>query len=179
MRALLAFSKFIDAINERIGKLASAALVIAVLITAATAMVRYAYDNSSNAFLEIQWYLFAAVVMLGAAATFRRNEHVRVDILYARLSPRGKLWLDLVGTLAVMLPVCIAFAYLSWPIFVTAWRGGEVSSNAGGLTRWPFALLVPLGFALLVLQGISEIIKRIVALCDAAPIESNYERPLQ
>ena len=179
MRALLAFSNFIDAFNERIGKLASVALVAAVLITAATAMVRYAYDNSSNAFLEIQWYLFAAVVMLGAAATFRRNEHVRVDILYTRLSPRGKLWLDLVGTLAVMLPVCLTFAYLSWPIFVTAWTGGEVSSNAGGLTRWPFTLLVPVGFLLLVLQGVSETIKRIAALFDAAPIERDYERPLQ
>lgn len=179
MRPLLAFSNSIDAFNERLGQIASVALLLATLISAANAMVRYAFDESSNAFLEIQWYLFAAVVMLGTAATFRRNEHVRVDVLYTLLSQRGKLWLDFIGTVFVMLPVCATVLYFSWPIFVTAWTAGEVSSNAGGLVRWPFALLLPLGFALLILQGLSETIKRIAALVGTTELDLRYERPLQ
>lgn len=179
MRPLLTLSSFIDAFNERLGHIASVALLAATLISAANAMVRYAFDDSSNALLEIQWYLFAAVVMLGASATFRRNEHVRVDVLYSILSQRGKLWLDLLGTVLVMLPVCVALLYFSWPVFITAWAGGEVSSNAGGLVRWPFALLLPLGSALLIFQGISETIKHIAALSGASKLEVHYERPLQ
>ena len=172
-------SNLIDALNERVGTLANWAVLLSCLISAGNAMVRYAFDISSNAWLEVQWYLFASVVMLGAAYTFKKNEHVRVDILYTMLSDRGKLWLDLIGTVVFLIPVCVVITYMSWPIFTDSWFGDEMSSNAGGLIRWPFKILLPIGFALVTLQGLSEIIKRAAALHGDVKLDIHYERPVQ
>ena len=172
-------SNLIDTLNERVGYLANWAVLLSCLISAGNAMVRYAFDISSNAWLEVQWYLFASVVMLGAAYTFKKNEHVRVDILYTMLSDRGKLWLDLIGTVVFLIPVCVVITYMSWPIFTDSWFGDEMSSNAGGLIRWPFKILLPIGFALVTLQGLSEIIKRAAALHGDVKLDIHYERPVQ
>lgn len=177
--ALLAFCRGVDAVNEKVGWLAAWAVLAACLISAGNALVRYAWDVSSNGWLEIQWYLFAATVMLGAAYVLRRNEHVRVDIFYARLSPRSQVLLDVAGLLLFLLPVVGLLAALSWPICLRALLSGEVSSNAGGLVRWPALLLLPLGFALLGLQAIAEVIKRLAYLRGHATLDAQYEKPLQ
>jgi TRAP-type mannitol/chloroaromatic compound transport system permease small subunit len=179
VRPLLALSSFIDRLNQRIGYLADWAVVLACAISAGNAMVRYAFDMSSNAWLEIQWYLFTAMVMLGASYTLSRNEHVRVDIGYMMLSERGKEWLDLMGTLLFLLPTMSLLAWLSWPIFARAWTSDEISGSAGGLLRWPVIFLMPLGFALITLQGVSEAIKRVAALRGYVRYETHYERPVQ
>lgn len=179
MHALLKFSQAVDALNERVAHLANWAVLASCLISAGNAMVRYAFDNSSNAWLEIQWYLFAGVVMLGASYTLKKNEHVRVDILYSLLSARGQKWLDLIGTVIFLIPVCVVIAYMSWPVFTDSWAGNEMSSNAGGLIRWPFKILLPIGFALVTLQGLSEIIKRALALHGDVKLDVHYERPVQ
>ena len=151
----------------------------ACLISAGNAMSRYAFDLSSNAWLEIQWYLFAAIVMLGASHTLRVNEHVRVDILYTHLSERGKEWLDLIGTAVFLVPSMLVIAWYSIPFFQLSWHTQEISGNAGGLIRWPVKVLVPLGFTLVALQGVSEIIKRAAALRGKTRFETHYERPVQ
>lgn len=179
MKALLNLSLLIDAINKRLGTVANWMILIACVISAANAMIRYAYDISSNAWLEIQWYLFAGVVMLGASYTLQRNEHVRVDILYTQLPERGKEWLDLIGTAVFLIPSCLLIGWLSWPFFYESWHIQEISGNAGGLLRWPVKILVPVGFALLALQGVSEIIKRAAALRGYVRFETHYERPVQ
>jgi TRAP-type mannitol/chloroaromatic compound transport system permease small subunit len=179
VNALLRVSRAIDGLNERLGHLANWMIVIACLISAANAMVRYAFDLSSNAWLEVQWYLFAAVVMLGASYTLRLNEHVRVDILYTHLSERGKEWLDLLGAVLFLIPSALVIAWLSWPFFRESWAIQEYSTNAGGLLRWPVKILIPLGFVLLALQGLSEIIKRAAALLGAVKYETHYEKPVQ
>jgi TRAP-type mannitol/chloroaromatic compound transport system permease small subunit len=187
--ALLGFCRRVDALNEKLGWLAAAAVLSACLISAGNALVRYGWDYSSNAWLEIQWYLFAVTVMLGAPYVLRRNEHVRVDIFYARLPPRWVLAVDIAGLLLFLLPVTVLLAALSWPVFARALASGEVSSNAGGLLRWPVLLLLPLGFALLGLQGVAEVVKRILLLrappqppgADGAgeALAAAYEKPLQ
>ena len=179
MRFLLAISRAIDAVNDRLGRLANWLVIAACLISAANAMSRYAFDLSSNAWLEIQWYLFAAMVMLGASYTLKMNEHVRVDIVYTHLSERGKEWLDLVGTAVFLVPSMLVIAYYSWPFFMQSWAINEISGNAGGLLRWPVKLLVPLGFFLVAMQGISEIIKRAASLAGTAAYKTHYERPVQ
>jgi len=179
MRFLLAISRAIDAVNDRLGRLANWLVIAACLISAANAMSRYAFDLSSNAWLEIQWYLFAAMVMLGASYTLKMNEHVRVDIVYTHLSERGKEWLDLVGTAVFLVPSMLVIAYYSWPFFMQSWAINEISGNAGGLLRWPVKLLVPLGFFLVAMQGISEIIKRAASLAGTATYKTHYERPVQ
>lgn len=179
LRTLLLVSRGIDILNARLGRVANLLVLLACLISAANAMSRYAFDLSSNAWLEIQWYLFAAMVMLGASYTLKMNEHVRVDILYVHLSERGKEWLDLIGTLVFLVPSTLTIAYFSWPFFMQSWSIQEVSGNAGGLIRWPVKLLVPLGFTLVALQGVSEIIKRAAALRGEVSFESRYERPVQ
>jgi TRAP-type mannitol/chloroaromatic compound transport system permease small subunit len=179
VNALLAVSRTIDFVNERLGRLANWMILIACVISAANAMVRYAFDMSSNAWLEVQWYLFAGVVMLGASYTLRLNEHVRVDILYMHLSERGKEWLDLLGAVLFLIPSALIIAWLSWPFFRESWTIQEMSTNAGGLLRWPVKILIPVGFVLLALQGISEIIKRAAALQGAARYETHYEKPVQ
>ena len=179
MRLLLSISRAIDAVNDRLGIVANWLVLAACLISAANAMSRYAFDLSSNAWLEIQWYLFAAIVMLGASHTLRMNEHVRVDILYTHLSERGKEWLDMIGTALFLVPSMLVIAYYSWPFFLQSWNIQEISGNAGGLIRWPVKILVPIGFTLVALQGISEIIKRAAALKGTAKFETHYERPVQ
>jgi TRAP-type mannitol/chloroaromatic compound transport system permease small subunit len=176
---LLSLSRLIDAINDRFGLIAKWAVFLSCMISAANAAVRYLADYSSNAFLEIQWYLFAACVMLGAAQVMRVNEHVRVDVLYGRYSGRTQAIIDLLGLLFFMLPSMAVMFHFSWPLFVKFYVSGEMSSNAGGLIRWPAMLMLPLGFVLLMLQGLSEAIKRIAWLGNRYDGEFHYERPLQ
>jgi len=179
VRSLLAISAAIDRLNAKIGAVANFLILLSCLVSAGNAMTRYAFNLSSNAWLEAQWYMFAVVVMFGASYTLRRNEHVRVEIFYLMLSERGQEWLDLICTLLFMVPVCLLLAYLSWPFFYQAFEVNEWSSNAGGLLRWPIKFVLPGGFALLALQGVSEVIKRIAALKGAATIDAKYERPTQ
>ncbi len=179
MKGLLALSRAIDALNDRLGQFAELCVVLAVVISAGNAMMRYAFDMSSNAWLEIQWYLFAAMVLLGASLTLRMNEHVRVDILYTHLSERGKEWLDLIGTALFLVPSMLVIAYYSWPFFMQSFEVREISGNAGGLIRYPVKFILPLGFTLVALQGISEIIKRAAALHGDVRYVTHYERPVQ
>ena len=181
MRALLGLSTIIDVINEKIRVVCNWLVLLACIVSGGNAMIRYAYDQSSNAWLEVQWYMFAVIVMFGASYTLKRNEHVRVDLLYMTLGRRGQLWIDILDTLFFLLPTCIILAWLSWPFFMQAYAVGEHSSNAGGLLRWPIKLVLPIGFLLVALQGISELIKR-VAFLNGVPVESleaHYERPTQ
>ena len=179
MRPMLALSQAIDRLNEKIGTICNLLVLIACLVSAGNAMIRYAFSYSSNGRLEAQWYMFAILVMFGASYTFKRNEHVRVEILYLMLSERGQLWLDLIGTLFFLIPACLLLAYLSWPFFYQAYAVGEMSGNAGGLLRWPIKFVIPSGFVMLALQGVSEVIKRIAALQGYVTIDAKYERPTQ
>jgi TRAP-type mannitol/chloroaromatic compound transport system permease small subunit len=179
MRPLLALSEAIDALNEKIGYLCNFLVLAACVVSAVNAMIRYAFAYSSNGWLELQWYMFAFLVMFGASYTFKRNEHVRVEIFYLFLSERGQLWLDMIGTLFFLIPSCLLLAYLSWPFFMQAYNVGEMSGNAGGLIRWPIKFVIPSGFVLLALQGVSEVIKRIAALRGEVTIDAKYERPTQ
>ena len=179
MKALLRLSEAIDWCNEKLGFVTNLLVLLAVVISAGNAMSRYAFNLSSNAWLEVQWYMFAVIVMFGAAYTLKRNEHVRVEIFYVMLSERGQLWLDLICTVLFLVPVCLLLAYLSWPFFRMSYEVGEMSGNAGGLVRWPIKFVLPSGFVLLALQGVSEIIKRIAALEGLAKVDAKYESPLQ
>lgn len=179
MRALLIFSRVIDRLNTGIGKLASWAVLLACVISAGNATFRYLFSNSSNALLEIQWYLFSAIFLLGAALTLKLNEHVRVDLVYMSVGERGRLWIDIIGFTCFMLPATIILTYMSWDFFMQSWIQNETSANAGGLVRWPVKLMMPIGFGLLSLQGVSELIKRIATLVGAIHIDTHYERPLQ
>lgn len=164
MTPLLSLSRLIDKISTGIGKLTMWLILAATLISAGNAIVRKAFSISSNGLLEIQWYLFAAVFMLGAGYGLLKNSHVRIDFISARLSDRARNWIDVLGIVLVLLPFCGLLITLSWPFFLGAYQSGEMSSNAGGLIRWPVYLLVPLGFSMLMLQSISELIKRIAFL---------------
>ena len=179
MGPLLAFSRAVDWVNEKFGVAANWLVLLACLISAGNAASRYIFSESSNGWLEIQWYMFAGMVLLGAPYTLKMNEHVRVDLVYSAVSERTRIWIDILGGLLFLLPICVILTYFTWPWFVDSWRIGEVSSNAGGLIRWPVKLLMPVGFALMALQGISEIIKRIAALEHIIDIEFKYEKPLQ
>jgi TRAP-type mannitol/chloroaromatic compound transport system permease small subunit len=175
----LTFSSFIDRLNDRFGVLASWLVLIAVLISAGNAIIRYSLSLSSNAWLEIQWYLFTGMVMFGAATTLRLNEHVRVDVFYALYPNRVRLWLDFWGGILFLLPMCLIIGWNSLELFFNSFVQNETSSNAGGLLRWPARIMIPIGFLLLFLQGISEIIKRYAALQGIIKIDPKYERPLQ
>ncbi len=179
MKSLLALARLVDWINDRFGTLAQWAVTLACAISAGNAFVRYGLDISSNAWLEIQWYLFGGCVMLGASQVLRLNEHVRVDLFYGKLSSRGRVWIDLLGLVFFLLPAMAVLIYHSAPLFLSMYRSGEVSSNAGGLVRWPAMLLLPLGFAMVGLQGLSEIIKRVGWLTHTHEMDIHYERPLQ
>jgi len=179
MRPLLALSEAIDKLNEKIGYVCNLLVLTACIVIAGNAMIRYAFGYSSNGWLEAQWYMFAILVMYGASYTFKRNEHVRVEIFYLFLTERGQLWLDMIGTLFFLIPACLLLSYLSWPFFHQAYEVGEVSGNAGGLVRWPIKFVIPSGFVLLALQGVSEVIKRIAALQGYVTIDAKYERPTQ
>ncbi len=160
MRLLLKLSAWIDAFNEMLGKLVMWLVLAAVLISAGNAVMRKAFDIGSNAYLEIQWYLFAAVFMLGSGYVWLRNAHVRIDFIAARLSKRTNTLIDIAGMVLFTVPLCVILVTLSWPVFERAWVSGEMSQNAGGLIRWPVLLLLPAGFAVLLLQCLSELIKR-------------------
>ncbi|TNC52776.1 TRAP transporter small permease subunit [Rubellimicrobium rubrum] len=179
MQGLLRVSDAIDRVNTFFGRVAAYFVLAAALISAGNAMMRYAFDYSSNAFLEIQWYLFAGIVMLGAANTLRRNEHVRVDLVYMAISERKRLWVDTFGIILFLFPFTIFLAWLSWPIALRALQTGEMSSSAGGLLRWPVRMVICLGFALVALQGLSELIKRIAGLRGVVAFSTDYEKPQQ
>jgi TRAP-type mannitol/chloroaromatic compound transport system permease small subunit len=181
---LLPLSRIIDRISQAVGVIASVLVLLACLVSAGNAISRYSLNASSNAWLEIQWYMFAGMVLLGAAETFRRNEHVRVDLIYGSVSHRTREWIDLLGGVVFLMPLCIIMIYFNWPVFLESWRLGEMSTNAGGLLRWPVLLILPVGFALLMLQGLSEIIKRGASLGgarleEAGVEEVEYTKPLQ
>ena len=179
MSGLLGLSRGIDALNMWLGRLAAVLVLAAALISATNAFFRYAFDMSSNAYLEIQWYLFAAMVFLGASETLRKNEHVRVDLVYMAVSERKRLWIDISGILLFLFPFTLLMAWLSWPVAMGMLRSGEVSFSAGGLVRWPVWMLLPVGFVLLALQGVSELIKRIAALQGLVEVDTTYHKPDQ
>lgn len=179
--ASLTVSRAIDRLTAAAAVVASWMVLLACLISAGNAGSRYLFSASSNAWLEIQWQLFAGIFLLGAAHVFRLNEHVRVDLLYGNRSERGKLWTDAIGITLFYFPSIIFILYLTWPYFISSYRSGEYSSNSGGLMLWPVKLLLPIGFALLALQGVSELIKRVAALRGVVPATeiATYEKPLQ
>jgi len=179
MNRLLALSRAIDFVNEKLGWVADWLVLLSCLISAGNAFSRYAFGLSSNAWLEIQWYMFGALVLLGASYTLKRNEHVRVDIVYTNIATRKQIAIDIFGTILFMLPATMILCYLSWPVFYNSWMLGEVSTNAGGLLRWPIKIFLPIGFFLLTLQGLSELIKRIAMLTGHMKADLHYERPLQ
>jgi TRAP-type mannitol/chloroaromatic compound transport system permease small subunit len=169
MKFLLALSRGLDALNERVGRVVLWLVLIMALVSAANAVSRYAFNLSSNAWLELQWYLFSAVFLLCAGYTLLHNEHIRIDVVSSRLPRRTQIWIDIFGTVFFLLPMSTFILWLSWPVFVNAWVSSEISSNAGGLIRWPARLLVPAGFLLLTLQGVSELIKRVAFLRGLIP----------
>jgi TRAP-type mannitol/chloroaromatic compound transport system permease small subunit len=203
MSALLRLSRSIDQMNWYVSRVAVWLVLISALVSAFNAFFRYGietfiglikdykffaplqtlltwYGNNSNGFLETQWYMFAGVVLLGAPYTLKVNEHVRVDVLYGSVSERTRVWIDLIGTLICLVPMCVILTYFTWPWFVDAWLTNEQSSNAGGLPRWPVKLLMPVGFLLMLFQGLSELIKCTAALTVAGYArEHHYEKPLQ
>ena len=169
MNAFLRVSRAIDALNEQVGHLVYWLILAAVLVSAGNASVRYAFDTSSNGWLELQWYLFSAVFLLAAGYTLKHNEHVRIDVIAGRLSPRARAWIDLLGTAFFLLPMAVVIMLLAWPMVEEAYLRHEISSDAGGLLRWPVKALIPAGFLLLVLQGVSELVKRIAFLLGRIP----------
>lgn len=202
MQGLLHVANAIDRFNRWLSLIAIWFVLIAALLSAFNAFFRYSineiavlardypklsslnkilavYGANSNAFLEAQWYMFAAIAMFGAAYTLKVNEHVRVDLLYGWVTERTRTWIDLIGGIFCLLPFCIVLTYLTWPWFVDAWYSGEVSTNAGGLVRWPVKLILPVGFFLVAVQGVSEIIKCVAALTTDYVREHAYEKPLQ
>lgn len=164
MQLLLRLASAIDALNEHVGRWVKWLILICVLISTANAVVRKAFDFSSNGFLEIQWYLFSAAFLLGAGYTLKHNQHIRIDILQAKLSVRGQAVVELVGGLLFLLPMAVLMVYLAWPVFLLALHSGEHSSDAGGLIRWPVWGLIPVGFALLILQAMADMIRRVALL---------------
>ena len=173
MNALLKFSRLIDALTERIGKAVLWLVLVVVLVSAANAIMRYTIHYSSNAFLEIQWYLFGVIFLFSSGYTLLRNEHVRIDLVSSRFSKRGQVWIDIFGILFFLMPMALVIMLLSWPVFMHAFESQEMSNSAGGLIVWPARLMIPVGFFLLILQAISELIKRagfLMGLC-ANPME--------
>jgi len=179
MNALLGVCRAIDALSRSAARIAMALVLLCALVSAANALSRYVFDLSSNAWLELQWYMFGAIVLLGAPHLLNANGHIRVDLFYSKRSDRQRAWLDLVGLIVFLMPFAVFMAYISWPWFVESWSMQETSANAGGLLRWPVKLLLPLGFGLLMLQAVSEVIKRMAALMGVIALDSHYEKPIQ
>ncbi len=179
MTKLLKFALGVDKTSAQFGHVAAFAVLAAALISAGNAFIRYGFDISSNGWLEIQWYLFASTVMLGAPLVLKLNEHVRVDIFYGQLKGNAPVYIDLLGLLVFLLPVMAMLTWLSFPLFLKMLLTNEMSSNAGGLIRWPAMLLLPLGFAWMFLQGVSEIIKRVAYLQGKFEMDTHYEKPVQ
>jgi TRAP-type mannitol/chloroaromatic compound transport system permease small subunit len=169
VHALLSLSRLIDALNERIGRWISWLVLAAVLVSATNAVVRKAFDTSSNAFLEIQWYLFSAVFLLAAGYTLLRQEHVRIDVVLSRFSKRTQIWIDIFGICFFLMPFVVVLFAEVMPLVVRAYQTQEMSQNAGGLIRWPVLAMVPIGMILLGLQGVSELIKRVAFLRGLVP----------
>ncbi len=161
MQALLTLSRAIDRLNDFVGRWIIWAILASTVISGVNAVVRKAFNTSSNAYLEVQWYLFAAAFLLAAGYTLLQGEHVKIDVVYSRFTRRNQNWIDIFGFACFLLPVCVVILWLGTPFFLQGLRSGEMSSNAGGLIRWPVYLMIPLGFGLLTLQGVSELIKRI------------------
>lgn len=176
MNVLLRISRLIDAMTERVGRTVYWLVLVAVLVSAVNASVRKAFDVSSNAFLELQWYLFSAIFLLSAGYTLLRQEHVRIDVVYGKFSKRTQIWIDIFGTVFFLLPMASLILWLSWPVFVDAYRSHEHSSSAGGLILWPVRLLLPVGFALLIIQAVSELIKRFAFLKGLIPDPSEKQQ---
>lgn len=177
MSFLLKISRLIDGLTDLIGKLAMWLILATTLISAGNAIIRKIFGTSSNAWLEIQWYLFAAVFMLGSGYAFLRNAHVRIDFISSKFTDRTRNWIDIGGILVFLFPLCYMMVTLGWPLFINALESGEMSSNSGGLIRWPVYALIPLGFALLFVQGISELIKRFAFLNGQGPDVLSHSGP--
>jgi len=175
----LRFALGVDWVNTQFSKLASWTVLLAAMICAANAFIRYGLDWSSNGMLEIQWYMFAYTVMVGAPFVLKVNEHVRVDLVYGKLKGNWPVYVDIFGIIFFLLPVIGVLAWLSWPYFLKVLVSGEMSQNAGGLIRWPAVLALPLGFAMMWLQGVSELIKRLSHLGGSYVMDTHYEKPLQ
>jgi TRAP-type mannitol/chloroaromatic compound transport system permease small subunit len=171
MKHALRFALAVDELNERVGRATYWLILVMVLVSAGNAVSRKAFDLSSNAFLEIQWYLFSAVFLLAAGYTLKHNEHVRIDVLSGRLSQRTQAWIDILGGLLFLLPLTLVVLYHAWPYFMLSFTSQEWSSNPGGLIIWPAKALIPAGFVLLLLQGLAEVIKRVGFLRGLAPFE--------
>ena len=169
MKTLLRLSGLIDALNERVGHLTYWLILVAVMVSAGNALMRYTFNIASNAWLELQWYLFSAVFLFCAGYALLHNQHVRIDVISGHLSKRARAWIDVIGTVFFLLPMAIAIMWMSWPVFVDAWVRNEISTNAGGLIVWPARLMLPIGFFLLILQGFSELIKRVAFLRGLIP----------
>jgi TRAP-type mannitol/chloroaromatic compound transport system permease small subunit len=203
LEGLLRLSRAIDGLGRRTGIIANWFVLLAALVCAFDALLRYSlstavwldrllssgngrlgwlfdiYRENSNSLRDLQLVLFAGMVMLGASWTLKVNEHVRVDLFYASVNDRKRIWIDLTGAIFFLMPMCALLIYFSWPWFLESWTGNELSQNAGGLPRWPAKLFLPLGFALLMLQGVSEIIKCVAALTTNYRREHGYEKPVQ
>ena len=179
MSALLKFAKAMDWVSDRFGNIASWAVFLSAMICAGNAFIRYGIDLSSNGMLEIQWYMFAWVVMVGAPFVLKANEHVRVDLIYGKLSANVPVYVDIFGLLVFLLPIMGYLTWLSAPYFWNTLVSGEMSQNAGGLIRWPATLALPVGFAMVWLQGLSELIKRVAYLRGEYAMDTHYEKPLQ
>jgi TRAP-type mannitol/chloroaromatic compound transport system permease small subunit len=177
MKALLRLSAWIDAANQWIGKIAAWFGLLAVIICTVNAIFRYTLNMSSNAWLEIQWYLNAVMFLLVAAWALKRNDHVRIDVIGGKLPLRGQAWIDILGGALALLPASLIIAWYSWPSLVSSFQIGEHSSDPGGLIRWPIRLLIPVAFGLLALQGISEIIKRVAFLRGLIPFPGEHAKP--
>lgn len=169
MQALLALSRAIDRLNAFVGKYSIWLIFAATFISAANAIVRKAFDTSSNAFLEVQWYLFAWSFLIAAGYTLLHREHVRIDVVNSRLSKKAQVWIDIIGFAFFLTPLCLTILWLSMPVVIQMYQSGEVSGNPGGLIRWPVWAAIPVGISLLLLQGISELIKRIAFLTGDGP----------
>jgi TRAP-type mannitol/chloroaromatic compound transport system permease small subunit len=179
VKPLLRLSRGIDWVSTQLGVIANWLVLLSCVISGGNATLRYLFHVGSSGWLEIQWYMFAGMVLLGAPYTLLMNEHVRVDLLFSLASPRQRLWIDVFGIVFFLLPICVILVYFTWPWFVGSWEIGEISPNAGGLIRWPVKLLLPVGFCWMAVQGLSELIKRVAALLGVIEAEFHYEKPLQ
>jgi TRAP-type mannitol/chloroaromatic compound transport system permease small subunit len=179
MRALLKFADAVDRLDERVGQALKWLVLFSSLISAGNALMRYSIHYSSNAWLEIQWYMFGAMFLLAAGYALKHEEHVRVDVFFSKMSPRTQAWVDVVGTVLFLMPMALIIAWLSIPMVVNSIRIQEHSSDAGGLLRWPIKIMIPLGFALLAVQAIAEIIKKTAIARGIRAPGKAYERPVQ
>jgi TRAP-type mannitol/chloroaromatic compound transport system permease small subunit len=179
MRLLLGLAKAIDALSEGVGRIIAWLTLLVALLSAGNALMRYGFSYSSNAYLEAQWYMFSLIFLLGGAYALKKNAHVRIDLVYGRLSQRTRAWIDLLGTLLFLVPMALGVLYLAWPWAMTSLAVRETSPDAGGLPRWPIKLALLLGFALLALQGLSELIKRIAFLAGVYTLEKEEKEVVE